>query len=144
MTHRAGVLILMMLVLSCDDGVVPGPPAELTAKSERSEYVAGETIRISFFNSGVRTFELASCCFTFAYYVDVLDSGTWKEQEARGLPCLLLCPGIQLLVAPQQTTIDSLTLNAPGVYRVRVPYSSPDKSASQEVVTNLFSVQSIR
>jgi hypothetical protein len=144
MCLRMAALLLPLLLVSCSDTGVTPTPQELSASTEQSHYAPGETIRISFHNSGIRSLDLASCCFTFACYIDIEDNGTWKDYESRGLPCLLLCPGIRLLVNPGQTFVDSLIINDPGTFRLRVPYTSPDNSETAEVMTNSFSVQSIR
>jgi hypothetical protein len=142
MYSRRLAAILPLLFFSCNDGGIAPAPGNLTAVTEQPGYYAGETIRVSFRNSGERTFQLESCCSSFACYIDVSVPGGWKEYEARGIPCLLLCPGIQLLVKPNETTIDSLSINEAGAYRLRIPYTSPDKNETMEVTTNTFTIQS--
>jgi hypothetical protein len=138
------ILALLLLLCACNDTGVAPAVQELTATTEYNSYTTGETIRVSFRSSGDRTFQIAACCYSFACIIDVNDAGVWKEYEARGLPCLSLCPGIQLLVKPDETRVDSLTVNDAGTYRLRIPYSSPDKSPTVEVISNSFTVQPIR
>ncbi len=142
MYSRTFAAILPLLLFSCTDGGIAPVPEDLTATTEQPRYYAGETIRVSFRNSGEHTFQLESCCTSFSCYIDVSVPGGWKEYEARGIPCLLLCPVIPLLVKPNGTTIDSLTINEAGAYRLRIPYTSPDKGKTMEVTTNSFTIQS--
>jgi hypothetical protein len=138
------VVAMSLLVLSCEDsGTSPmdGP----AAVTDRSDYLVGETIRLGFRNNGSDPLLLASCCTSVALYVDSWENGTWQQVEARGLPCFMLCPSIEFVVAPAHTFLDSLSIQNEGTFRLRIPFAERGQgSFKNEVVTNSFMVRIYR
>ena len=128
-------------MISCEDSSTP-PNDGLTATTDRSTYLAGETITLGFRNHGSDVLQLASCCTNVALYIDSWENDTWKQVGARGLPCLMLCPSIELLVQPEQTRVDSLSLYDGGTYRLRIPFDERGQGGfERKVVTNSFAVR---
>jgi hypothetical protein len=141
MKTLTGVVVLSLLTLSCDDaGTVQ--TGGLSAVTDKSDYLADESIRIEFRNGGSVDVQLASCCTDIAFFVDSWSNGAWDEIEARGLPCPMLCPSIEIVVASARSLPDSLSLQREGTFRLRIPYAVRGLgSFDREVVTNSFTVR---
>ena len=93
-------------------------------------------------NDGSTAPVLASCCTNVAFYVDSWETNRWQETEARGLPCPMLCPGIEFVLKPGRTLRDSLSMNRPGVFRLRIPFSERGEGDfAREIVSNTFTVR---
>jgi hypothetical protein len=136
-----GVIMLSLLALSCDETGTE-QTGTLAAATDKTDYLVDETIRLEFRNGAGVDVLLASCCTDIAFYVDSWNNTAWHQVEARGLPCPMLCPSIEIVVASARTLPDSLSMQTEGTFRLRIPYAVRGHgSFDREVVTNSFTVR---
>jgi len=115
---------------------------KLSAQTNKFNYINGETISFNINNFNSTTAHLASCCTSVAFYIDKNKNESWTEQSNYGLPCLALCPGIDLRINYLGTLSDSIVINESGKFRIRIPYTfNSDQKWTNEVVSNSFTIE---
>jgi hypothetical protein len=137
----SALLLLFLPPSGCKD---LGPPEAhvLSATVDSSSYRVNSSILLQIRNGGALGVDLESCCTSLAYYIDRDVGGRWQLEEARGIPCLLLCPSILLSIDPGGTYQTRLTLATPGQYRVRIPYRLMGQAEiAGEILSGTFVVQ---
>lgn len=134
-------LVLIFSVYSCSSD--PNDTnQQLTARTNKSNYVNGEIIGFRLNNYSSTTAHLASCCTSVAFYIDKNENGNWTENSNFGLPCLALCPGIDLQIRYLETIVDSFTVVETGTFRIRIPYTfNSDQNWNSEIVSNSFIIE---
>jgi len=115
---------------------------KLLAQTNKSNYTNGETISFTINNFNASTAHLASCCTSVAFYIDKNENENWIEHSNFGLPCLALCPGVDLTVNFTESLIDSIVISENGKFRIRIPYTfNVNESWTGEIVSNSFIIQ---
>jgi len=134
-------LILIFSIYSCSSDI-NDPNQQLTAKTNKSNYVYDEIIGLTLNNYSSTTAHLASCCTSVAFYIDKNENGNWSEHSNFGLPCLALCPGIDLQIRYLESLVDSFSLAETGKFRIRIPYTfNSDQNWNSEIVSNSFIIE---
>ncbi len=134
-------LVLIFSVYSCSSD--PNDTKQkLTAQTNKSSYANNDTIRFAVKNYNSITAHLASCCTSVAFYIDKNDNGVWSEHSNFGLPCLALCPGIDLTIGYLYIKVNSVFINERGTFRLRIPYSfNQGVNWTDEIVSNTFTIE---
>ncbi len=134
-------LVLIFSVYSCSSD--PNDTKQkLTAQTNKSSYANNDTISLAIVNYNSITAHLASCCTAVAFYIDKNENGTWSEHSNFGLPCLALCPGIDLTIGYLEVRIDNVFINESGTFRLRIPYSfNQGQNWTDEIVSNIFTIE---
>lgn len=134
-------LILIFSIYSCSSDI-NDTNQQLTAKTNKSNYVYDEIIGLTLNNYSSTTAHLASCCTSVAFYIDKNENGNWSEHSNFGLPCLALCPGIDLQIRYLESLVDSFSLAETGKFRIRIPYTfNSDQNWNSEIVSNSFIIE---
>jgi hypothetical protein len=134
------LLVLIFSLISCSED--QNDNQQLTAKTNKPNYVNGEIIGFTLNNYNSTTAHLASCCTSVAFYIDINENGNWSEHSNFGLPCLALCPGIDLQINYLETIVDSFTLAETGKFRIRIPYTfNQDQNWNSEIISNTFIIE---
>lgn len=134
------LIVLMFSLIDCSED--QNENQQLTAKINKSNYANGEIIRFTLKNNNSLTAHLASCCTSVAFYIDKNENGNWSEHSNFGLPCLALCPGIDLQIGYLETIADSFNLAETGTFRIRIPYTfNSDQNWNSEIVSNSFIIE---
>jgi hypothetical protein len=85
---------------------------------------------------------LPNCCGLLSCYIERQSGNTWQVYQARGIPCLMMCPSILIILQTGQSHTDSLMLDSTGTYRVRVLFGrSGEKETATEILSTQFSVR---
>ena len=115
---------------------------KLLVQTNKSNYSNGEIVNFTINNFNSSTVHLASCCTSVAFYIDKNENENWVEYSNFGLPCLALCPGIDLTIDHLETIADSITFSENGTFRIRIPYSfNQAGNWSSEILSNSFIVE---
>lgn len=94
--------VLIISLNSCSED--PNDAQEkLLVQTNKSNYSNGEIINFTINNFNSSTAHLASCCTSVAFYIDKNENNNWIEYNNFGLPCLALCPGIDLTIGFSET-----------------------------------------
>jgi len=134
-------LVLILSIYSCSEDS-NDTSQKLAVQSNKSDYNNGETISFSINNYNSITAHLASCCTSVAFYIDKNENEIWTEHSNQGLPCLALCPGIDLKITYRETLSDSVVINESGKFRIRIPYTfNSDQKWTNEIVSNSFTIE---
>lgn len=133
--------VLIISLNSCSED--PNDAQEkLLVQTNKSSYTNGETISFKINNFNTSTAHLASCCTSVAFYIDKNENENWIEHSNFGLPCLALCPGVDLTVNFTESLIDSIVISENGKFRIRIPYTfNVNGSWTGEIVSNSFIIQ---
>jgi len=132
--------LMFLLIISCSEDPEEGSQ-NLTAKTDKTNYINSETIHFSINNSNSITAHLASCCSSVAFYVDEKENGAWIEYSNYGLPCESLCPGIDLKINFMEILTDSLHFIETGTFRIRIPYTfNQEENWTGEILSNSFTI----
>ena len=135
------LIIFVFFIYSCSEDQNENNQ-ELNVQTNKSAYQSNETISLTINNSNSSTAHLASCCTSVAFYIDKNENGNWVGHSGFGLPCLALCPGIDLTISYMETLTNSFLLNESGTYRIRIPYSFNSNNVFEfELISNPFTVQ---
>ena len=134
-------LVLIFSIYSCSSD--PNDTKEkLTAQTDKSSYAINDTISLTIKNYNSITAHLASCCTSVAFYIDKNVNGVWSEHSNFGLPCLALCPGIDLTIIHLETKVNSVFITESGTFRLRIPYSfNQGVNWTNEIVSNTFTIE---
>lgn len=115
---------------------------KLLVQTSKSNYSNGEMINFIINNFNSSTAHLASCCTSVAFYIDKNENNNWIEHSNFGLPCLALCPGIDLTIDFSEALVDSIVISESGKFRLRIPYTFNDnQSWTGEIVSNSFIIE---
>jgi hypothetical protein len=134
-------LIFSAVRFDCSDLWFPPPPA-VTARTDSALYGSGQKIALTVTNHGTASIYLPNCCSFLSCYIERLEKNNWQVYQARGIPCLMMCPSLLLILQTGQSRTDSLTIESPGTYRVRVLYGrSLDNMMAEEVLSTQFGVR---
>lgn len=134
-------LLLFLLLCGCKD-IGPFEDHGLSVKVDSSRYRVNSPILLEIRNGGASSISVESCCTSLAYYLDRYSNGGWQLEEARGIPCLMLCPTILLSLDPGGSYQSRLTVATAGQYRLRIPYRiSGQTEIGGEVLSGPFVVQ---
>jgi hypothetical protein len=132
------LLTIAVMFFHCQDfeTVVSG-----TAKTERTNYMAGEYIKISVSTTSDSILIFTNCCASLGLYIDRFEVTSWSNYPNWRLPCSASCPPVYIFALRGKPFVDSLRLSEPGTYRFRIPfwYSAFD-TIKKELVTNLITV----
>ena len=141
MTRLILISVFIITLVSCSED--PNDAQEkLLVQTNKSSYINGETISLTINNFNTSTALLASCCTSVAFYIDKNENENWVEHSNFGLPCLALCPGIDLTISFTESITDSLVINENGKFRIRIPYTfDSNQSWSGEIVSNSFIIE---
>ena len=134
-------LVLIFSIYSCSSD--PNDTKQkLTAQTNKSGYLNSETVSLTINNYNSITAHLASCCTSVAFYIDKNENGVWGEHSNFGLPCLALCPGIDLTIIHLETKVNSVFITESGTFRLRIPYSfNQGVNWTNEIVSNTFTIE---
>lgn len=134
-------IVMLFNVISCSSD--PNDTKQkLTAETNKSIYLNNDTISFTIKNYNSITAHLASCCTSVAFYIDKSENGIWSEHSNFGLPCLALCPGIDLQISYLESIVNSFTLAETGTFRIRIPYTlNSDQNWNSEIVSNSFIIE---
>lgn len=134
-------IVMLFNVYSCSSD--PNDTKQkLTAETNKSIYLNNDTISFTIKNYNSITAHLASCCNSVAFYIDKNENGNWVEHTNFGLPCLSLCPGIDLQISYLESIVNSFTLAETGTFRIRIPYTlNSDQNWNSEIVSNSFIIE---
>jgi hypothetical protein len=142
MTRSLIFLVTVSLSISACKDEGTGLLRGVIVVTDKLAYQAGEQIGLKVLNDGDATVHLPTCCSTLSLYIDRADSGGWRQYQARGFPCLALCPVVDLRLDAGQAHQDSLRLVASGTYRVRLLYGQTiEFTAPRESTSNAFTIQ---
>jgi|GEM_PF-6765259 len=134
------LMVFMFSLISCSEN--QNEDQQLSVKTNKSNYVHGEIVGFTLNNYNSTTAHLASCCTSVAFYIDKNENGNWSEHSNLGLPCLALCPGIDLQINYLGTIVDSFNLAETGTFRIRIPYTfNSDQNWNSEIVSNTFIIE---
>jgi len=134
-------LVLIFSIYSCSEDPNDSNK-KFTAQTNKSNYINGEMISFTVKNLNSSTGHLASCCSSVAFYIDKNENGNWVEHTNFGLPCLALCPGIDLTLGYLETIADSITFGENGTFRIRIPYTfNTNQDWTSEIVSNSFIIE---
>lgn len=133
--------VLIISLNSCSED--PNDAQEkLLVQTNKSNYSNGEIINFTINNFNSSTAHLASCCTSVAFYIDKNENNNWIEHSSFGLPCLSLCPGIDLTVNFTESLIGSIVISENGKFRIRIPYSFNQAGDwSNEIISNSFIIE---
>jgi hypothetical protein len=133
--------VLIISLNSCSED--PNDAQEkLLVQTNKSNYSNGEIINFTINNFNSSTAHLASCCTSVAFYIDKNENNNWIEHSNFGLPCLALCPGIDLTVNFTESLIGSIVISENGKFRIRIPYSFNQAGDwSNEIISNSFIIE---
>lgn len=132
-------IVITLFVYSCS--VDPNSTnAGLTLKTNKTSYTYNETIKFIINNCNSTIAHLASCCSSVAFYIDKNDNGNWVEYSNFGMPCLALCPGIDLSVSYMETIVDSTAINNGGTFQIRALYNLGENH-TYELISNSFTIE---
>lgn len=135
------LIIFVFFIYSCSEDQNENIQ-KLKIQTNKTAYQSNETISFIINNSNSSTAHLASCCSSIALYIDKNETGTWVEHSNFGLPCLALCPGIDLTIGYMESLTNSFSLSESGTYRIRIPYSYNSNDIFEfELISNPFTVQ---
>ncbi|HMN23979.1 MAG: hypothetical protein IT276_10060 [Ignavibacteriaceae bacterium] len=135
------LIIFVLFIYSCSEDPNENNQ-KLKVQTNKSSYQSNDSISFIINNSNSSTAHLASCCTSLAFYIDKNENGNWLEHSNFGLPCLAMCPGIDLTIRYMETITNSLSLNENGTYRIRIPYSfNSNYVFENELISNSFTVQ---
>ena len=134
-------LVLIFSIYSCSSD--PNDTKQkLTAQTDKSSYANNDTISLTVKNYNSMTAHLASCCTSVAFYIDKNVNGVWSEHSNFGLPCLALCPGIDMTIGYLEVRVDNVFINESGTFRLRIPYSfNQGVNWTNEIISNPFTIQ---
>jgi hypothetical protein len=139
------ILSIFLLVCVTFSGCVDEgnePPGQLTARTDKATYINGEFVRISVANATDFSAYVPSCCNTLAFYIDRFEDGSWRESGGYGIPCLFMCPGIQIVLMSGNAKTEVWLPADRGTYRLRVPYGrSIEHQMTEEVISNTFVIE---
>ncbi len=135
------VIPIILLLTSCSED--PNDAGQnLIVQTNKTNYSNGEAINFTINNFNSSTAHLASCCTSVAFYIDKKENENWVEHSNFGLPCLALCPGIDLTIDHLETIADSITFSQNGTFRIRIPYSfNQAGNWNSEILSNSFIVE---
>lgn len=137
-------ILLIVLIISID-GCSEDPNnvrEKLIVQTNKSNYLNSEVINFTINNFNASTAHLASCCTSVAFYIDKNENENWIEHSNFGLPCLALCPGIDLTISFTESLTDSIIINENGKFRIRIPYTFDNNQTwTDEIVSNSFIIQ---
>jgi hypothetical protein len=135
------LILFIISINSCSED--PNNVREkLIVQTHKSNYLNSETINFTIKNFNPSTGHLASCCTSVAFYIDKNENENWIEHSNFGLPCLALCPGIDLTISFTESLTDSTIINESGKFRIRVPYTfDNNQNWTDEIVSNSFIIQ---
>jgi len=141
MTRLILISVFIITLVSCSED--PNDAQEkLLVQTNKSSYINGETISLTINNFNTSTAHLASCCTSVAFYIDKNENENWVEHSNFGLPCLALCPGIDLTISFTESLTDSLVINENGKFRIRIPYTFDlNQNWTGEIVSNSFIIE---
>ncbi|MBK7632233.1 MAG: hypothetical protein IPJ23_16305 [Ignavibacteriales bacterium] len=132
-------IVIPLFVYSCSEDP-NNANTGITLKTNKTSYTNNEAITFTVINYNPTTAYLASCCTSVAYYIDKDENGNWVEYSNFGMPCLALCPGIDLSVSFMETIVDSVRVNESGKFRIRTFYNLDDIQ-SNELLSSAFTIQ---
>lgn len=135
------LIVFIISFYSCSED--PNEAQEnLTVQTNKTNYLNNETIKFTINNFNQSTAHLASCCTSVAFYIDKNENERWHQHNNFGLPCLALCPGIDLTLGYLNTITDSIVINESGKYRIRILYTfDTNQSWTGEIVSNSFIIE---
>jgi hypothetical protein len=135
------LLVFILSIYGCSED--PNDSKQkLAVQTNKTNYLNGETINFTINNFNSSTAHLASCCTSVAFYIDKNENENWVEHSNFGLPCLALCPGIDLTIDHLETLADSITFSENGTFRIRIPYSfNQTGNLNSEILSNSFIVE---
>ncbi|HEX9252732.1 MAG TPA: hypothetical protein VF870_10850 [Ignavibacteriaceae bacterium] len=135
------LIVAIVITLGCSED--PNDQQQkLIVKTDKNNYSINEIIIFSINNSSSTTAHLASCCTSVAFYIDRNENNNWVEHSNFGLPCLALCPGIDLTLNYFEILTDSIFLDESGTFRIRIPYTfNPDQNWTGEILSNSFTIE---
>jgi hypothetical protein len=135
------LLVFMISINSCSED--PNNVREkLILQTSKTNYLNSETINFTIKNFNASTAHLASCCTSVAFYIDKNENENWIEHSNVGMPCLALCPGIDLTISYTESLTDSIVIDESGKFRIRIPYTfDPNQSWTGEIVSNSFIIE---
>ena len=135
------LIVAIVITLGCSED--PNDQQQkLIVKTDKNNYSINEIIIFSINNSSSTTAHLASCCTSVAFYIDRNENNNWVEHSNFGLPCLALCPGIDLALNYFEILTDSISLDESGTFRIRIPYTfNPDQNWTSEILSNSFTIE---
>ena len=137
-------ILLVVLIISIN-GCSEDPnnvQEKLVVQTNKSNYLNSEEINFTIKNFNSSTAHLASCCTSVAFYIDKNENENWIEHNNFGLPCLALCPGIDLTISFTESLTDSIIVNENGKFRIRIPYTfDNNQNWTGEIVSNSFIIQ---
>lgn len=135
------IVVSILIILGCSED--PNDQQQkLIVKTDKNNYSINETIHFSINSFSSTTAHLARCCTSVAFYIDKNENNNWVEHSNHGLPCLALCPGIDLTINYLEILSDSISLDESGIFRIRIPYTfNPDQNWTSEIVSNSFTIE---
>jgi hypothetical protein len=141
MKRFISLIVAIVITLGCSED--PNDQQQkLIVKTDKNNYSINEIIIFSINNSSSTTAHLASCCTSVAFYIDRDENNNWVEHSNFGLPCLALCPGIDLTLNYFEVLTDSISLDESGTFRIRIPYTfNPDQNWTGEILSNSFTIE---
>ena len=118
------------------------PSETLSVNTENDLYTINSFVRISVLNNADFTAHLPSCCSGIAFYLDKYNSSNWHEHLGHGIPCLMMCPSIDIAVPNSKQRVDSFYITEQGTFRIRLPFGrSNENPMAEEILSNTFVVQ---
>ncbi len=142
MMKRIILLIVLSIIMNSCSEDPNNVQEKLFVQTNKSNYLNSETINFTLNNFNPLTAHLASCCTSVAFYIDKNENENWIEYSNFGLPCLALCPGIDLTISFKESLTDSIIIDESGKFRIRIPYTfNHNQNWSGEIVSNSFIIQ---
>ena len=133
-------LILCIGSAGCQDiGNTLGP----YAITEKASYGTGEEIVVTVGSDKTPGSNLVTCCGDIACYLDQSASGTWKQTQSIGIPCMRMCPFSVFVVEPGHSYSNVLSpINQSGTHRLRfLILDTRDGVVPSEIISNTFTVE---
>lgn len=141
----AGLLVILITVSGCD-GFATDPERGVTARTDRSEYVWGETVVITLYNGYRRQVSHRTPGCVPSLWLERLtpNDGRWEDALDPPTPGSLPCVNAGRVLSPGDTirrefVTDRPEVTAPGTYRIRVPVTLRSSSTEDLRVIYVFS-----
>ena len=135
------IFVLSFVFITCHKNNL-APSGILSVNTDSTLYSMNSRVKISILNNADYIAHFPSCCSNIAFYLDKYDSASWHEYRGYGIPCLLMCPSIDLTIPSSKQKYDSIYIADQGTFRLRMPFGrSIENTMAEEIISNTFMIQ---
>lgn len=132
---------LIALMMGCSD-IGTNPPPTIAVNTQGTSYSANGTIVVSLKNGSNTTAYFVNCGGRIGFRIERKQNNTWTDAGNVGITCLGIFQAGVTPIEPGVVNTETFVATAPGVYRLRFPYSwQYTGPANETVLSNEFIVQ---